>query len=53
MPRFIFTLSDEQKNWLESNAAENDLYHGEIVRRVIKSAMSDTDTDLTACKITV
>ena len=45
MPRFIFTLSDEQKNWIESNAAENDLYQGEIVRRVIKNAMNDTDTD--------
>jgi len=45
MPRFTFTLSDEQKNWVESNATENDLYQGEIVRRVIKNAMNDTDTD--------
>jgi hypothetical protein len=45
MTRFAFTLSNEQKNWIESKATENDLSQGEIVRRVIKSAMSDTDTD--------
>jgi len=45
MPRFAFTLSDEQKNWIESNATENDVSQGEIIRRVIKSAMNDTDTD--------
>jgi hypothetical protein len=45
MPRFAFTLSDEQKNWIESKATENDLSQGEVVRRVIKSAMNDTDTD--------
>ena len=45
MPRFAFTLSDEQKNWIESNATENDVSQDEIIRRVIKSAMNDTDTD--------
>ncbi|ERG91798.1 MAG: hypothetical protein J07HQW1_01832 [Haloquadratum walsbyi J07HQW1] len=45
MPRFAFTFSDDQKDWLEAKATENDLSQGEIVRRVVKSAMSDTDTD--------
>jgi len=45
MPRFAFTLSDDQKDWLEAKATENQLSQGEIVRRVIDSAMNDTDTD--------
>jgi len=45
MPRFAFTLSEKQKNWIESKAAERDVSQGEIIRRVIKSAMNDTDTD--------
>jgi hypothetical protein len=45
MPRFAFTLSVDQKDWLESKSAETDLSQGEIVRRVIDTAISDTDSD--------
>ena len=45
MTRFAFTLTSSQKDWLESKAAERDVSQGEIIRRVIKSAMNDTDTD--------
>jgi hypothetical protein len=45
MPRFVFTLTNSQKNWIEAQAAERDVSQGEIIRRVIKSAMNDTDTD--------
>jgi hypothetical protein len=45
MPRFAFTLSDDQKDWLESKAAERDSSQGEIIRRVINSAINDTNSD--------
>ena len=45
MPRFAFTLSDDQKDWLESKATQKDVSQGEIIRRVVKSAMNDTDSD--------
>jgi hypothetical protein len=43
MPRFAFTLSVDQKDWIESKSAETDLSQGEIVRRVIDTRISDTD----------
>jgi hypothetical protein len=45
MPRFAFTLSDNQKDWLESKATQTDLSQGEIVRRILNSAITDTDDD--------